>query len=272
LTRLKTTDILHIPRTLEKYDEELRKKTGSTLLEIAEDAAGTGAAIRGIMKKSEAAVVPVTSGRGVIEGFSEAVAAILNHIGIKAILTQGVDVVGIAEAYEQNADLVFSADDRKFVAINVRTKHVVDNAASTAKAYVAALDRMAKGLYGRHVLVIGVGEVGSAAISNLILRRAKPMAVDVDKHKIKALSRGFGRKVLIFDKLSEAIRQTNLIINTAPARNIIKADMIKENTLISAPAIPLGLTQAALRKVGKNLVHDPLQLGVAAMGVEACAN
>jgi pyrrolysine biosynthesis protein PylD len=257
---------------LEKYDEELRKKTGRNLLEIAEDAAGTDAVIRGIMKKSEAAVVPITSGRGVIEGFSEAVAAILNHIGIKANLTQGVNVVGIAEAYERDVDLVFSADDSKFVAINMRTRHVVDNAASTAKAYVAALDRMAKGLHGRHVLVIGVGEVGSAAISNLILRRAKPIAVDIDKRKIKSLSRGFGRKVLVFDRLTEAIQQTNLIINTAPQRNLIKVDMIKENTLISAPAIPIGLTQAALRKVGGNLVHDPLQLGVAAMGVEACAN
>jgi pyrrolysine biosynthesis protein PylD len=269
---LKAVDIMHIPRTLEKYDEELRKKTGCTLLEIAEDAAGTGTAIRGIMRKSEAAVVPITSGRGVIGGFSEAVAAILNHIGIKAVLTQEVDVSGIAEAYELDADLIFSADDSKFVAINTCTKRVVDNAASTAKAYVATLDRMAKGLHGRQVIVIGVGDVGSAAISNLILRKAKPIAVDVDKRKIKALSRRFDRKVLVFDKLTQALGQTNLILNTAPARNIILADMIKENTLISAPAIPVGLTQAALRKVGGNLVHDPLQLGVAAMGVEACAN
>jgi methylornithine synthase len=63
-----------------------------------------------------------------------------------------------------------------------------------------------------------------------------------------------------------------LIANTAPVTNLIKADMIKENTLISAPAIPLGLTRAALRRAGRNLVHDPLQLGVATMGVEACAN
>ena len=272
MTRLKTADILHIPRTLEKYDEELRKKTGCTLLEIAEDAAGTNATIIEIMRKSKAAVVPISSGRGVIEGFCEAVAAILNHIGIKAVVTQAADVAGIAEAYERDSDLVFSADDRKFIAINMRTKRVVDNAASTAKAYVAALDRMANGLHGRQVLVIGVGEVGNAAISTLILRKAKPIAVDVDKRKVKALSRSFDRKVSVFDKLTEALGQTNLIINTAPARNILKADMINENTLISAPAIPVGLTLAALRKVGRNLIHDPLQLGVAAMGVEACAN
>ena len=272
MTRLKTTDVQRIPGTLEKYEEEIVKRTGCTLLEIAEDAAQTNANIKGILKQTKAAVVPITSGGGVIEGFSQAVAAILNHVGIRTIKIKGFDIAGIAEAYEQGADLMFVADDRKFVAINTHTMHVVDNATSTAKAYVAALDKMAEGLKEKPVLVIGIGYVGSAAISNLILREAKPLAVDVDRLKLRALSERFGRKVVVFSRLAEAVGHTNLIINAAPARNIIKADMIKENTLISAPAIPLGLTRAALRKIGRNLIHDPLQLGVATMAVEACAN
>jgi pyrrolysine biosynthesis protein PylD len=272
LTRLKATDVQRIPGTLEKYEGELVKRTGCTLLEIAEDAAQTSANIKAILKQTKAAVVPITSGGGVIVGFSQAVAAILNHVGIRTIKIKEVDIAGIAEAYGQGADLMFVADDRKFVAINTHTMHAVDNATSTAKAYVAALDKMAKGLKEKPVLVIGIGHVGSAAISNLILREAKPLAVDVDRLKLRALSERFGRKVVVFSTLAEAVDHTNLIINAAPARDIIKADMIKENTIISAPAIPLGLTRAALRKIRRNLIHDPLQLGVAAMAVEACAN
>jgi pyrrolysine biosynthesis protein PylD len=271
MTRLKHADVQRIPRALGKYEEELIGKTGCTLLEIAEDAAQASVNMRRIRRKTEAAVVPITSGGGVIEGFSQAVAAILNHIGIRTTITLGVDVTGVAEAHQHGAGLMLLADDRRFVAINLHTGHVVDNAASTAKAYVAALDRMAKGLGGKPVLVIGAGNVGSVAVSELIRRKARPLAVDLDRLKLRALIEKHRRQVIVFNTVDEAMRHTNLIINAAPARNILKADMIKENTMISAPAIPIGLTHAALKKVEHNLVHDPLQLGVATMAVEACA-
>jgi len=272
LTRLTTTDIQHIPRIMKKYDEELKKKTGCSLIEIAEDAAQADRSIERIIRKTKAAVVPVTAGKGIIRGFSEAVAAILNHIGIKAFITQGADIVGMAEAFEKGADLIFAADDDKFVAINLTTRRVVDNAAATAKAYVAALNRMAKGLKGRPVLVIGIGNVGSEAVANLIARKAKPLTVDIDRHKLISLRKKYKGQVMVFDTVAEAMRHTNLVIDASPARNILKSCMIEKNTLISAPAIPLGLTKAALERIGwQNLTHDPLQLGVATMAVEACA-
>jgi len=272
LTRLKPADVLHIPRTLEQYEKELRNKTGCSLLQIAEDAANTKKSVGSLFSKSKAAVVPITAGRGAIEGFSDAVAAILNHIGLPTVITRGTDVVGIGEAYAQEADVVFVADDIKFVAINTRTMRVVDNATATAKAYVAALSKMAGGLMGKRVLVIGAGNVGTAAVSNLILRGAKPLAVDIDRSRLKSLKARFGGRVAVFDSSAEAVRRTSLIINTAPVRNLIHSDMIHENTVISNPAIPLCLTEAALSKVGRNVLHDPLQLGVATMAVEACAD
>ena len=272
MTRLKTTDLQPIPSTLERYEKDLVKKTGCTLLEIARDAAQANLSVRNVLKKTKAAVIPMTSGEGAIQGFSQAVAAVLNRIGVMTMDIKGIDIVGMAEAYEREADLVFVADDKKFVAINTRTRHVVDNATSTAKAYVAALDKMANGLKGRTVLVIGLGNVGSAAVSSLILRKAKPLAVDVDRNKLRAIKDTFGRRIVVSHRLAEAVSRTSLIINAAPAKNILRADMVNENTLISAPAIPIGLTPAAVRKIGNNLVHDPLQLGVAAMAVEACVN
>jgi pyrrolysine biosynthesis protein PylD len=188
------------------------------------------------------------------------------------VITRGADVAGFAEAYASAADLILAADDEKFIAINTQTGRVVDNASSTAKAYVTALDRMANGLRTKTVVVIGVGTVGMAVVSNLIQRRANPLAVDIDTRKLNQLKRRFGPKISVSEKLWDAVSKTNLIVNTAPARGIIKANMIQENTLISAPAIPVGLTEAARRKVGRNLIHDPLQLGVATMAVEALAN
>ena len=272
MTRLKPADVQRIPRTLEKYEEELLKKTGCTLLEIAEDAAQTNEHIETILRKTKGAVVPITSGGGVIEGFAQAVTAIINHIGIRTTITQGTDVTGVAEAHEHGAGLMFLADDRKFVAINLCTRQVVDNATSTAKAYVAALDKMANGLRGKPVLVIGIGNVGSQVISDLIQRKARPLAVDLDRTRLRALIKKYRGQVVAYNTVDEAISHTNLIINAAPTRNILSADMIKEDMFISAPAMPVGLTQAALRKVEHNLVHDPLQLGVATMAVEACAN
>ena len=271
MTRLTTTDVQHIPRTIKKYDQELRKKTGRTLIEIARDAAQVKGNVARILSRTSAAVVPVTTGKGVIEGFSEAVAAILDHLGIKTFVTKGNDVVGVAEAIEKGGNLIFAADDNDFVAINLATRHVVHNGEATARAYVAALDCLAKGVKGKAVLVIGVGDVGSHAVADLIARRANPLVVDIDEGRLRIMKERYEDQVATFRTVAGAMRHTNLVIDAAPASNIIRSDMISANTLISAPAVPLGLTKGALKELNpQNLIHDPLQLGVAAMAVEAC--
>ncbi len=272
MTRLKTSDVQNISRALENYEDELIRKTGSTLLEIAEDAAQASRSVENVLKQTRAAVVPITSGGGIIEGFAQAVGAILNHIGVRATITHGADVTGIAEAYEEGNRLIFLADDRRFVAIDLYARRVVDNSAATALAYVAALEKMAKGLRAKPVLVIGIGNVGKPAIMDLIRRKAMPIAVDVDRIRIRELIEKYGSRVRAFDTVREAVRHANLIINTAPARNVLREDMIRDGMMISAPAIPVGLTQGALKKVKHHLVHDPLQLGVVTMAVAACAN
>jgi pyrrolysine biosynthesis protein PylD len=271
LTRLTTADIKDIPRTIETYDAQLRANTGATLADIARDAAGARQNVRRIVAKRTAAIVPITAGKGVIEGFCDAVAAVLKHLGIKAFVTRGADIVGIVEAFERNADLIFAADDDRFVAINLGTRCVIDNATSTAKAYVVALERMAKGLRGKLVLVIGVGKVGAEAVAELIRRGAKPLVIDADKNKLEKFRRAWKGLVEVGDTLNEAMRRTSLVINAAPARNMITSGMITDSTMISAPAMPHGLTRSALRKLSRrNLVHDPLHLGVAAMAIEVC--
>lgn len=271
MTRLTTADIQQIPNTMMEYDRTLRRKTGCRLVEIAGEAAQFEGNVEKLLVNKRAAIVPVKAGRGIIEGFSEAVASILNHIGINASITESSDVAGMAEAFEGNAELIFAADDNEFVAMNFASKRISRNATATARAYVIALDRVAKGLGGKPVLVIGIGNVGSEAVASLISSGARPLVVDVDKHRIKNLDKKFPGQIRVVPTVTQALRQTNLIIDAAPARNIIRSDMITDDIMISAPAIPLGLTQAALRRINpQNLIHDPLQLGVATMAVEAC--
>jgi pyrrolysine biosynthesis protein PylD len=272
MTRLTTEDIKHIPNTMTEYDRTLERKTGCRLVEIAAEAAQFKGDVRKLLVNTSAAIVPVTAGRGIIEGFSEAVAAILGHIGINASVTESSDIAGMTEAFEGDADLVFAADDNEFVAMNLATKHISRNATATARAYVAALNHIAKGLAGKPVLVIGIGNVGSEAVTSLIALGAIPLVVDIDKRRVMRLSRKYRDHVRIFRTVAEALRHTSLIIDAAPARNVIRSDMITADTMISAPSVPLGLTRAALKRISeRNLIHDPLQLGVAAMAVEACA-
>jgi len=68
--------------------------------------------------------------------------------------------------------------------------------------------------------------------------------------------------------LEDALSIHNYIIDASPAENIIKENFIKKNTLISAPGVPLGLTENALKKMSNRIFHDPLQTGVATMLID----
>ena len=93
---------------------------------------------------------------------------ILTHIGFNAFLTQNTDASGVAEAFENSADILMMADDRRFVALAPKSCHVIDNAVATGKGFAAELDLMAGGLRGNKVLIIGCGPVGQSAAEALI--------------------------------------------------------------------------------------------------------
>ena len=98
--------------------------------------------------------------------------------------------------------------------------------------------------------IIGVGKVGWAAIRYLHGKRAEIYAFDIDRGKLQRARSRFHVRIHTCNSLPEYLEKARLV-------------------LLAAPAIPLGLTRGALAKVKRgNLIHDPLQLGVAAMIVE----
>jgi len=268
MTRLVTDQIISIPQKMQSYDSELLAKTGCTLSQLAAESAGLNGSQTA--QNCSVAVIPVNSGQGTITGFSEAVCAIAVHLGFQAYITGFSDVGGLAEAYEKNADLVLMADDQFYVAINLKTHLVAKNDQATAHGYTVALAKMAGGLSGKEVLLIGAGSVGREAGMALCKAGAIANVYDLDQKKeielAAALKKEFGtHNVLSGMNLVQALERKPLIFDASPGDGFIAADLVDENTIIAAPGLPLGLDEQALGKVGERLVHDPLQIGTAVM-------
>jgi pyrrolysine biosynthesis protein PylD len=263
VTRLSYRMVKEIGSELESYDKELKRKTGHTLKQIA--CHGTD-----LLKiepsggyKPSVAVIPVSSGQGIIEGFAEAVRDIIEYLGFTSLVTSKTDVAGLAQAIERGTDIVFLADDNCFVAINLKRRYVSDNAIATAGGYIAALDYLAGGLRDKTVLVIGAGDVGKAAAEILKEMGARIVIYDSDSSKAVNVVSRYGAKVE--RSLDDALHNYAIILEASPAADVIRAEHIRPETKIAACGIPIGTTGEARSILGDRLIHDPLQIGVATM-------
>jgi pyrrolysine biosynthesis protein PylD len=272
MTRLTGENIRDIGMTLKQYDESLIRKTGRPLKQIAIQAAGVSEKVfEDALVLNVAAVIPITCGQGMIQGFAESVRAILHHLGVRTVRPRRADIAGIAEAVEKGSTVVFCSDDDRFVAINLPLLRVVDNTEATVKGYVTALELMAGGLSGRQVLVIGgAGQLGWKAVGLLETKGAEVAAFDLNQSKLKELAKG--RKTRVERDLEEALRQYSIFFDASPAADIIQSEHIQPETLLAAPGIPLGCTTEAYGLVKDRLIHDPLQIGVATMLAEVVQN
>lgn len=274
MTRLTRADVIDISGQLAQYDKELQKKTGRTLLGIACKAAGVGEAEAGTTLKSiTACIVPMDCGQGIIEGFCDAVKHIVQHLGCRAFVASHSDASGVAEAFEKKSDILFLADDYRFVAITGSGGCVVDNSLSTAKGYVAGLSLMLGGLAGRQVLVVGCGQVGRHAAILLVSAGAQVAVCDIKQDRVSALTAEVeklkGVRMRAEDRLEAITTQYDGLLDATPAAQIIQPKHVGIHTCVSAPGVPHGLCSDTLETVGRRFLHDPLQIGVAAMLVEA---
>lgn len=272
MTRLKSHDIAGVSAGLEKLDAELREKTGRSLFGIACHAAGiAGKTACDLIASARVGVVPMTCGQGLIGGFADTVRDIATHIGFDAFVTRHTDVAGIAEAFERKADILMMADDDRFIALNIKRHRVIDNALATGEGFAAGLDLMVGGLKDRRVLIIGCGSVGRSAAIACVKFGAKVSVYDVNRQRSVEVAKQLNdlSKVNIQYSLQTALSRYQLLIDATNSANVIGEKEITPDTFIAAPGIPLGLTEAAYAKVKDRLLHDPLQTGVATMGVMA---
>ena len=273
MTRLQSDDISGIASQLKAYDEGLLVKTGHNLCQIACHAMALEEEdVQGAMSMMRVGIVPIRWGQGVIEGFCEATAGILRHLGFDTFVTGQSDISGLAEAYETKADAVFLSDDNDFVALNAQTRQYVHNAQATGKGFAAALDLMTGGLADQKVLVLGCGAVGRSATLTLLNYGATVSIYDnnsrYSREFISSFSAPGSDRITIEPDFHEALAGHSLVVDATNAAEIIHAEDISPQTFIAAPGMPLGLSRDALNKVSGRLLHDPLQIGVATMGME----
>lgn len=267
MTRLKKDDVVTIATMLEGYNAQLVRMTGCSLREIAAHAVGKGCS-EDYAQKLNVAVIPMTCGQGIIEGFVESVASILSYLGFNTVITKSRDAGGVAEAVQNGSEILFMADDDRFVAVNVRTGKVSDNGEATGKGYVAGLVHMCGGLGGKKVLVIGAGPVGTGAAFALLSVGAEVSIYDIDLSASQRLSEKLikqGYTAKISTDLASALAEHSILVDACPTEEFIMLGHISEKTMIAAPGIPLGVQAACVAQLSNRLLHDTLQIGVATM-------
>jgi pyrrolysine biosynthesis protein PylD len=276
MTRLKEADVRPIAGNLAAYDAHLKRMTGATLRQIACKAAGVHEElIVGALDQIRIAAVPISSGLGVIGGFSSTVAAIVHHLGFEAGVTRSCDVAGIVEGSEGGAQILMLADDHRFVAITPGQKGVVDNTPATALGFVAGLELMKGGLFGESVLMLGCGPLGVAAAKALLGCGAKVALCDTEKGRAAAalgeLGSGASDRIWTDATPLTALRRFEVLFDATNEGSFIEAAQLTPHSMVAAPGVPCGLTPEAVDAHRDRILHDTLEIGTATMVVQAAA-
>ena len=278
MTRLSSSDIRRISPRLHSHESELRVATGRSMLGIACHGWGVDESICSELARSFSIdVIPVTAGLGIIDSFSQTVADILKHLGFRARVTEQSDISGLASAYEGGTDGIMMADDRRFIGVNLKTGRLCDNAEATGRVFAAALDLMSGGIRGREVLVVGCGMVGEAAARTLLESGAAVVLYDkASESAASVLGRlsfpGHNRTIRMVCDLESALADVSYVVEANPSEDTLPERLLTDHLLVSAPGVPLGVSAKGCSMLRHRLVHDQLELGVAAMGVDLVMN
>jgi len=266
MTRLTEADVTDLTRDLEVFEARLLKVTGLDLRTLAlRSATEEDRCVQ--LRGARIAAVPVSTGQGVIPGFTACVVATLLHLGCDAWATTQSDVSGVQAAVAAGASVLFLADDRRFIALNLTDACSVDNDPATADGYVTALEAAAGGLKDREVLLLGLGHVGRAAARRLAACGATVLVAEPDEERVAA-AREVG---LEFEHtgLADGLARCSLIFDACPAAGIIDAADVRPGTIAAAPGMPSAFTPEAQEALGVRHIHEPLAVGVAVMAARA---
>ncbi|MDA8227976.1 MAG: 3-methylornithyl-N6-L-lysine dehydrogenase PylD, partial [Desulfitobacterium hafniense] len=185
----------------------------------------------------------------------------LEYAGTRVFITGENDVSGFAEAISQGANIIFMADDNRFIAFDSARAKIIDNAEATGRGYVSALYHMAGGLKNKEVLVIGAGRVGISAIQFLQELNTHVRVYEKDENKLKFLDTA----VKIENTLNEALPKYKYIVDATPAEGFLDIAHLHPEAMLACPGIPLGLSLKAKNRYKAQIIHDPLQIGVVTM-------
>ncbi|MDD2414944.1 MAG: 3-methylornithyl-N6-L-lysine dehydrogenase PylD [Eubacteriaceae bacterium] len=261
MTRLFKTDIDTITAQMNTYDSIFQKQTGYTMEEIARKAAN----IHDFPQKPSVAAIPVTSGLGIISGFAQTVAAILHHCHVDAEATPRSDVTGLQLACQNGRQIAFMADDDTFTAIGTSKPLLSDNGYATGQGFATALCAAMKSRgiapRGKEALVLGAGPVGTAAAQTLMKAKMKVAVYDIDIRKSQRLAETIRADHCLQE--TPDYRSYRYIVDATTAGDFIDDQDVTPDTIIAAPGMPRGVSDAACQKA--TVIHNTLELGVMTM-------
>lgn len=266
MTRLTESDVRGLTAALEAFERDLSAVSGLTLRDVATRSVADDPICVPLFG-ARIAAVPISTGEGFIPGFCDCVAAILGHLGCEAWVTDEPDVRGIQAAADQGAQVLFLADDHRFIALDLHNGRCIDDDPATADAYVAVLEAAASGLGAKPVLLLGLGPVGLAAARRLVALGAQVHVVEPDGERLRAvLGAGLPLRPVALD---EGLAVCDLVFDATPAAAIIDADRVTAETIAAVPGMPSAFTAAARQALGVRHIHEPLALGVTVMAARA---
>ena len=267
MTRLTAEHIGHIEASCEEWDRYLKAEAGLGLFDIAARVSGRDA---GALKKAaetyKVYVVPVTAGQGRIDSFSESVAAIIKAAGFDARVSGASDVAGLCEAHAAGADIVFMADDNRYIALNLKNGNLGENNIATARGYIELLDSCAalnfsKGLDSKEVLLIGYGAVGTEMAAALKSKNAAVTVYDKDEGRLRAAAEA-GYKIT---ENRACFKSFGFIADATSEGGWLTIDLLPEAFILVTPGVPLSLDTAARDRYKGRYFFDTLEIGTAAM-------
>ncbi len=270
-----------MPCGMNEYNNNLRKISGV-------DLAGLVMHIYGIDEKEmdhlrkvvKVCAVPVTQGMGVIASFSESVAAITGSMGFESSVSPSTDVEGLYDAVRSGADVIFMADDDRYLAMDMVKGAIGENDRCTALGFAALAGIMtnerddAAGKIedlGRHrVLQAGFGRVGKEMAAILADRG---VAFDLLEKDEKAIGqfKGFlsergldpGRHRVVKDPRD--MIEYDVVLDLTNEGGWITGSMVREDMTYLSPGLPLSLTEEAVEMLGDRCFYDELETGTGVM-------
>ena len=287
MTRLLPTDIADLGFNWPEFAQNLLDLTGLDLLSLAAEALDlppeeAGGKLAGKL----VAVVPDTSGDGIIEGFSETLVRVAERLGCRARVT-GPDAGGFEEAKNWGADFILSSNDDDFVCLNAKTGARAENGWATGLAFAQVLWRMAgraqseaglsggtlsgetleRGdlaegtLSGETVLVIGAGPVGSSAAWRLSRLGAQTVIRDVLPAKAKNLALSVPGAVPWSPSQGIIPGDFKFILEASNSDEVWPEESLALGSVISCTGMPFSFRPSPRYR----LWAEPLATGTAAM-------
>lgn len=268
MTRLKTEWIDYMLDGMNEYNNNLKVRTGFDLSGLVMDTFGIDQnRYDRLREKLLVAAVPVTQGEGVIGSFSDSIAAIVRSMGFRTAVTEETDVDGIYSAILMDADIIYMADDTRYLAFSRDNGSFGENNYATALGFIMVMRAMMKkaglDISAEKLLVIGNGTVGEEAVQILLNHGIDFDVFDKDPKAIENFKNLETGKYTLSSP--EEIKNYKYILDFTNEGEWLKDEYITDGVIYASPGVPLSLDEKAAERLQNTAVYDNLEIGTAMM-------